>query len=91
MNESTHLGESFDEVLAHVDGHRDELLGVGADDLLHDRGEVVVLSLTDDVQQLEGDFADLRLDVNFGNLVLRGNIFFQLATKSCDKKPFNEP
>ena len=87
MNESTHLGESFDEVLAHVDGHRDELLGVGADDLLHDRGEVVVLSLTDDVQQLEGDFADLRLDVNFGNLVLRGNIFFNGPRKSLSMYP----
>ena len=57
-------------MLAHVDGDGDELLGVGADDLLHDGRQVVVLRLSDDVQQLEGDLADLRLYVVFGNLIL---------------------
>jgi hypothetical protein len=65
------LCECFDEVLAHVDGDRHQLFGVCADDLLHDGGQVVVLRLPDDVQKLEGDFANLRLNVLLGKLVLK--------------------
>jgi len=57
-------------MLAHVDGDRDQLLGVGADDFLHDGRQIVVLSLSNYIQQFERNFADLGLDVRLGNLIL---------------------
>ena len=57
-------------MLAHVDGDRDQLLGVGADDFLHDGRQVVVLRLSNYIQQFERNFADLGLDVRLGNLIL---------------------
>jgi hypothetical protein len=67
-----YLGKCSDEMLADVHGYRHQLLRVGADDLLHDGGEVVVLRLPDDVEQLERDLPDLRLQILARRLALAG-------------------
>ena len=66
------LGEGSHEMLADVDSHGDQLLSVGADDLLHDGGQVVVLCLPDNLQQLQRDLPDLRLQVFLGEVALAG-------------------
>ncbi len=59
-------------MLADVHGYRHQLLRVGADNLLHDGGEIVVLRLPDDVEQLQRDLSDLRLQILAGGLALAG-------------------
>jgi len=59
-------------MLTDVHGDGDELLRVGADDLLHDGGEVVVLRLPDDVEELERDLPDLGLQILARRLTLAG-------------------
>ena len=59
-------------MLTDIDGHGDQLVRVGADNLLHHARQVVVLRLPDDLEQLERDLPDLGLQVLAGPLTLAG-------------------
>ena len=57
-------------MLTDVDSNRNQLLCVGADNLLHHRRQVVILRLPDDLQQLQGDLPDLGLEILASTLPL---------------------
>ena len=67
---NTDLSECSNQVLADVHSNRNQLLSVGTNYLLHHRGEVIILRLSDDLQQLQRYLSDLRLEILLGQVSL---------------------
>ena len=68
----SHLGKCSHEVLTDVHGHWHQLLSVGADNLLHNGGQVIILCLPDDLEKLKSDLPDLWLQILLGEVTLAG-------------------
>lgn len=71
------------EVLGHLERDGQQLLCVGADNLLHDVGQVIVLRLPQDLQQLQSDRLDVGLQVLLG--YKNGNHFKAFLLSNLNK------